>query len=245
MLGEKSMIWLGVIIMVVGFFVVIVGAKTQKQPVAVGGTILLLAGLVLYAVYTFYQPPNTDYQVYEQAQLNAVGKALQGKYSKLILVTSKINNPENNEYKFKAVELLKNAFGGTVEEKIIEENTPGMESLSIEDVNKILKGTTPQDVVVFHINISVENRNKKVDFLSKSYKGARVFFTSNGSIMVSNRAKKDFDRAFKDGVIAGAVLGGGKNEEGFSPDEDELDEAFANNYILMTKDNFDLSKFTI
>ena len=53
---------------------------------------------------------------------------------------------------------------------------------------------------------------------------------------------KVLSTAFNKGGLKAIVIGLSQIDEDFSPDDDELDEAFNNRYLLVDKDNFESNK---
>ncbi len=226
----------GIIIMVISFVGVLVAAKSHREPIAMLCAVVMLVGLGMYAWYYFNPPPNLDYQVYGKAVATKVGAAAKAAgVQKAIYVTS----DTQNEYAKMCIEAFKNGFGGSVETvALMDGNMGGMMELTPAKLREILKSATADDAVI--LDVSMMMPVGKIEFVRANYKGPKVFLTNNANLM--GASSKVIATAFNKGGLAGVVIGLTQIDEDFSPDEDELEEAFNKRYILVNKDNFDSNK---
>ena len=227
---------LGLIVMVAGFAGVLVCAKIQKtnptiQPLAMVCAAVMLIGLGLY--FWFYlNPPNyaAEYnRIYNLSVAHTMGTKLQGK--KVIWIASGINGED-----FKAKQaVMEKALGSSV--TVVEASDP--ESGIMMDDKKfeeILKGADATTVLL--IDADVSGLSKLAKQLGNA-KGPKFVFTEMASQSLVNF--KNVKTAFDKEIILFAIVAA-MNDEEFTPDEDNLDEAFQKRYIIIDKNNFDSSK---
>jgi len=223
----------GIIIMAISFIGVIAAAKTHREPVAMLCAVVMLVGLGMYAWYYFNPPPNTDYQVYGKAVAAKVGAAVKSSgASKALWVTGDLNS----EYSKMCFEAFKQAYGSNVEGVTLAEgDMGGMMELTPKKLKEILKSAGPEDAVV--LDISMMMSPKQIEFLKAGYKGPKVFLTNNATLM--GATPKAVSTAMTKGGLKALVIGLDKIEEDFTPDEDDLEEAFSKRYILVDAENLD------
>lgn len=226
----------GIIIMVISFIGVIAAAKTHREPVAMLCAVVMLIGLGMYAWFYFNPPPNTDYQVYGKAVAAKIGSAVKSSgASKAVWVTGDLGS----EYAKMCFEAFKQAFGGTVESVTLSDgDMGGMMELNAKKLKEILKSAGAEDAVVFDVSMMMPP--KQIEFLKPSYKGAKVFLTNNATLMGAN--PKTVFTALTKGGLKAIIIGLDKIEEDFTPDDDDLEEAFSKRYILVDANNFDSYK---
>lgn len=227
---------IGIIIMVVSFIGVLVAAKNHKEPVAMFCAVVMLVGLGMYAWYYFNPPPNLDYQVYGKAVAMKVGSVAKAAGAqKVVYVTS----DNQSEYAKMCIDSFKSGFGGSVEiVSLADGNMGGMMELTPAKLRDILKSASADDVVV--LDVSMMMPVGKIEFVRANYKGPKVILTNNANIM--GASTKVLSTAFNKGGLKAIVIGLSQIDEDFSPDDDELDEAFNNRYLLVDKDNFETNK---
>ncbi|MBE6365327.1 MAG: hypothetical protein E7053_06200 [Lentisphaerae bacterium] len=229
---------LGLIVMVGGFAGVLVCAKIQKtnpsiQPVAMACAVVMLIGLGLY--FWFYlNPPNYAMEhnrIYGLSVAHTIGGKLQGK--KVIWLASGTTSEDFQARKA----ALEAACGGsvTVVEASDPENGMMMDGAKFKEA---IAGADADTVVIIDTDVSgfANDLNK---LLGDRKPGVKFVFTENSVGMLGGlgNLKKGFDN----GRILFAVVAD-KHDEEFSPDEDELDEAFSKRYTIIDKDNFEASK---
>ena len=102
-------------------------------------------------------------------------------------------------------------------------------------LKEILQSAGPEDAVV--LDISMMMSPKQIEFLKAGYKGPKVFLTNNATLM--GATPKAISTAMTKGGLKAIVSGLDKIEEDFTPDEDDLEEAFSKRYILVDAENLD------
>lgn len=226
--------WLGIAIMAVGFIGVLVCAKIKNQPLQVGAAVVMLAGLGIY-FYAYLTKDNAyarDWIVYRMAVANAVAKELNG--AKAVWITGDTESESSKE--------IQAAFakaGGNAEYMTVTGEDGMVDAKKFEP---ILKTLTKDNYLVLDISLMEGNLMKTFATMLKSSNCPKVILTDNASGMDGKSI--GIIKAFKDGKIVAAItsnMNAGKTEE-FHPDEDDLEEAFNAQYVVVKADNFDQYK---
>ena len=227
---------LGIAIMVIGFAGVLVAAKLRMESIAIVFAIVMLGGLGFYGWFYMNPPPDMSYQVFGKAVAQRIGEEVKkGGASKIVWVTG----DGSSDYSKECFEVFKAAAGGNAEMVAVMDSESGIADMSDAKLKEILASCGSGDAVV--LDISYTGDLKKVDFLkSGSYKGPKIYLTSNASFMGANI--KVILNAFKNDKIVAAVASKDNIDTEFKPDEDELKEAFDSRYIIVTKENIEENK---
>ncbi|MBQ9786864.1 MAG: hypothetical protein IJW33_01695 [Lentisphaeria bacterium] len=222
---------LGIVIMVVSFIGVLITAKMRMEPMAILCAIVMLVGLGLYGWYYFNPPPNLDYQVYGKAVAAKMGATVKAAgVSKAVWVTG----DASSEYAKSCYDAFKTAFGGDAESLSVMEGDMGMMELNPAKLRELLKGRSADEAVVLDVSMMMDP--SKIEFIKGSYKGAKIFLTNNANMM--GVSAKVLEKALNKGSIVAMVTGLDNIDAEFTPDEDDLEEAFSKRYVIVTKDNF-------
>lgn len=223
------MMWLGIVVMVVGFIGVLICAKIQRtnpaiQPVALLFALVMLAGLGIYFWMYMFPPPDRSGEIFRMSVANKVASELKGQ--NITWLASDVTS----EYAQK----IKGAFeaaGGSGQWVTAGSGDMGM--VNPDEFKKIIEGLGADDVVV--LDVSLMEVGNVFDKALRNAKGPKYFLTDNSSHLMG---MKNAVKAFENGTIIGAIISKDKIDVDFKPDEDELDEAFDARYQVITKDNY-------
>ncbi|MBR7121170.1 MAG: hypothetical protein IKC94_02880 [Lentisphaeria bacterium] len=229
---------LGLIVMIGGFAGVLVCAKIQKtnpsiQPLAMVCAAVMLIGLGLY--FWFYMnPPNYAMEhnrIYSLSVAHTIGGKVSGK--KVIWLA---NGTTMEDFKARQA-ALETAAGTTV--TLVEASDPenGM-MMDSKKFKAAIAGADENTVVIIDSDFTgfADELNK----MFRERKGAKFIVTENaggGMIGSLSNLKKGFDN----GRLLFVVVAD-KHDEEFTPEEDELDEAFSKRYSIIDKDSFEANK---
>ncbi|MBO5667498.1 MAG: hypothetical protein J6S43_00055 [Lentisphaeria bacterium] len=223
------MMWLGIVVMVIGFIGVLICAKIQRtnpsiQPVAFLCALVMLAGLGIYFWMYMFPPPDRSGEIFRMSVAAKVASELKGQ--KLTWLAS----DTTSEYAQK-IKAAFEAAGGSAE--WVEAGGGDMGMVNPDEFKKIIEGLGADDVVV--VDISLMEIGNTFDKLLRNAKGPKYFLTDSASHLMGMR---NAAKAFENGTIIGAIIPQDKIDVEFKPDEDELDEAFDARYQVVKKDNY-------
>ena len=226
--------------MVIGFLGVIICAKLAKanpalQPLAMLCALVMLTGLGVYGYD--YMGGDTSKgmeigMIYQRSIGDAAGRYLQkvapGKKVAYVVAPGAAAGKLTQE----VVKAFNAAYGADAE--VIEIDVPLQDGEELESVmtkahvDNLVKNS---DAEAFVFDIGLPHQ---VPGCISSNKGKKVFFLTTGGNYDNSLLK----RQIKNGNITAVVTGkSGKRDKDFTPDEDELEAAFNNLYVIADKDN--------
>ena len=224
---KQIMMWLGIVIMVLGFIGTLVFAKMRQQPPAAGCAVLMIVGLGIYMWFYLNPPPDRSGEYYAMAVAAKIAKLPEVANAK-VWIASDIAG----EYSKNIQEAYK-AAGGKAEWKSASSPESGMMDEKV--FAEIIKSCGKDDVVIVDVSV-MEN----ADTLKKMLKDAnspKFFFTNNASSFGGFSAK-EIDGHFQKGKIIGMIAYQQNIDKEFKPSKSDLEEAFNKRFIVITKDNF-------
>ncbi|MBE6356137.1 MAG: hypothetical protein E7058_03385 [Lentisphaerae bacterium] len=228
------MMWIGIVIMAIGFIGVCVFAKMKQQPPAAGSAVLMLIGLGIYMYLYLNPPPDRSGEYFSMAVAAKVAALPETKDAK-----AWIAHDVTGEYYTNIQEAYKNA-GGQAAWVAVSEPDSGM--FSMDKFKEELKKYTKDDVVI--IDVSVTEYSSDLKKLLKDANCPKFFFTNNACTFMGFRAS-EVEKLLKDGKIVGIVAYQQNIDNKFKPSKSDLEEAFSKRYVIINKDNFKDNKVSL
>ena len=221
----------GIIMMVAGFAGVLVCAKMHMQPVAVVCAVVMLAGLGIYT-YGYMNPaPSRDGEIYTAACSTKIGTFLKEKCGgkKVIWITDA--ESAKTPFTAKSLEAFEKAYGSKPEIQSPEQTEDDGLMASAKKLNKLFEGLDDSAVVVIDTMLPMDIKNFKA---IKDAKGPKIFLTQNASVMDGGAL---IFKAMEKDIVLGLVTGKPSSNADFKPSSSDLEAAFNEHYLLVTKDN--------
>ena len=221
----------GIIMMVAGFVGVLVCAKLHLQPVAVVCAVVMLAGLGIYA-YGYMNPaPSRDGEIYTAACAKKIGDHLKAQCGgkKVIWITDA--ESAKGAFIAKSLEAFEKAYGSKPEIKSPEQSEEGDLMVKAQKLDKLFEGLDDSAVVVIDTMLPMDIKNFKA---IKAAKGPKIFLTQNASVMEGGKL---ILAALEKDIVVGLIAGKAGSNQDFKPSDSDLEAAFNEHYVLITKEN--------
>ena len=169
-------------------------------------------------------------RIYSLSVAHTIGGKIQGK--KVIWIS---NGTDSEDFQARKA-AMEAACGSTV--TVVEASNP--EDGMMMDVAKFKASITGADEnTVIVIDTDISGFATELNKMIGASKGPKFVLTENSAGMLNGL--KNLKKGFEKGMILFAVVAD-KHDEEFTPDEDELDEAFSKRYTIIDNSNFEANK---
>lgn len=225
------MMWIGIVVMVIGFLGVCVFAKMKQQPPAAGCAVLMLVGLGIYMWFYLNPPPDRSGEYFGMSVAAKVAKLPETQNAKLWIASDIAG-----EY-YKNIQDAYKEAGGKAEWIAAANPESGM--FDMDKFKEIIKSCGKDDVVV--VDVSVMEFTSDFKKILRDSNSPKFFFTNNGAGFMGFKAS-EIEKYFKDGKILGVIAYQQNIDNKFKPSAGELEEAFNKRFLVVTKENFKENK---